>query len=420
MSGRLVVLGAGTAGTMIVNKLRRKLPRDEWEITVVDRDDVHPYQPGYLFLPFGMHDGSQLARPRHEFVPDGVELVLGEIDRVDTEGETVHLSGGRTLDYDYLVIATGTSPRPDQTPGMLGSEWRRSVFDFYSLEGAQALATALESFDHGRLVVHITDMPIKCPVAPLEFTFLAEAWLREHGLRDRVELVYVTPLPGAFTKPVASAQLGDLLEERKVSVETDFLVESIDNERKCLVSYDEREVPFDLLVTIPLNMGADFVARSGLGNELNYVPVDRHTFLSPEHDNVFAIGDAADLPTSKAGSVAHFSVEIFVDNFLEHVEGKPMTSSFDGHANCFIESGDKKALLIDFNYDTEPLTGTYPVPHAGPLALLKETRANHLGKLAFRWIYWNVLLPGRPIPLPAHMSMAGKHPVLTEPEKESP
>ena len=420
MSGRLVVLGAGTAGTMIVNKLRRKLPRDEWEITVVDRDDVHPYQPGYLFLPFGMYDDSQLARPRHEFVPDGVELVLGEIDRVDTEGETVHLSGGRTLDYDYLVIATGTSPRPDQTPGMLGSEWRRSVFDFYSLEGAQALATALESFDHGRLVVHITDMPIKCPVAPLEFTFLAEAWLREHGLRDRVELVYVTPLPGAFTKPVASAQLGDLLEERKVSVETDFLVESIDNERKCLVSYDEREVPFDLLVTIPLNMGADFVARSGLGNELNYVPVDRHTFLSPEHDNVFAIGDAADLPTSKAGSVAHFSVEIFVDNFLEHVEGKPMTGSFDGHANCFIESGDKKALLIDFNYDTEPLTGTYPVPHAGPLALLKETRANHLGKLAFRWIYWNVLLPGRPIPLPAHMSMAGKHPVLTEPEKESP
>ena len=420
MSRRLVVLGAGTAGTMIVNKLRRKLPRDEWEITVVDRDDVHPYQPGYLFLPFGMYEDSQLARPRHEFVPDGVELVLGEIDRVDTEGETVHLSGGRTLDYDYLVIATGTSPRPDQTPGMLGSEWRRSVFDFYSLEGAQALATALESFDHGRLVVHVTDMPIKCPVAPLEFTFLAEAWLREHGLRDRVELVYVTPLPGAFTKPVASAQLGDLLEERKVSVETDFLVESIDNERKCLVSYDEREVPFDLLVTIPLNMGADFVARSGLGNELNYVPVDRHTFLSPEHDNVFAIGDAADLPTSKAGSVAHFSVEIFVDNFLEHVEGKPMTGSFDGHANCFIESGDKKALLIDFNYDTEPLTGTYPVPHAGPLALLKETRANHLGKLAFRWIYWNVLLPGRPIPLPAHMSMAGKHPVLTEPEKESP
>jgi sulfide:quinone oxidoreductase len=422
MTRRLLVLGAGTAGTMIVNKLRRKLPRDEWEITVVDRDDVHPYQPGFLFLPFGMYDVDQLSRPRHEFVPDGVELVLREIDRVDTDSNTVHLAHGQRLDYDYLVIATGTSPRPDQTPGMLGSEWRRSVFDFYSLDGAQALATALADFDHGRLVVHVTEMPIKCPVAPLEFTFLAEAWLRAHHLRDRVELVYVTPLPGAFTKPVASEHLGGLLEERKVVVESDFLVESIDNERKCLVSYDEREVPFDLLVTVPLNMGADFVERSGLGDELNYVPVDKHTFLSTAHDNVFAVGDASNIPTSKAGSVAHFSVEIFVDNFLEHIEGRPMTGSFDGHANCFIESGDKKALLIDFNYDTEPLTGTYPVPYAGPLGLLKETRANHLGKLAFRWVYWNVLLPGRPLPLPAHMSMAGKHPVDPEnppPTKES-
>jgi sulfide:quinone oxidoreductase len=411
MTRRLVVLGAGTAGTMIVNKLRRELPRDEWEITVVDRDDVHPYQPGFLFLPFGTYDEAQLTKPRHEFVPDGVELVLAEIDRVDTTSDTVHLADGRVLDYDYLVIASGTSPRPDQTPGMLGSEWRRSIFDFYSLDGARALATALSTFDHGRLVVHVTDMPIKCPVAPLEFTFLAEAWLREHGLRDRVELVFVTPLPGAFTKPVASEHLGGLLEERKVLVESDFLVESIDNERKCLVSYDEREVPFDLLVTVPLNMGADFVERSGLGDELNYVPVDKHTFLSTAHDNVFAVGDASDIPTSKAGSVAHFSVEVFVDNFLAHVEGRPMTGSFDGHANCFIESGDKKALLIDFNYDTEPLTGTYPVPYVGPLGLLKETRANHLGKLAFRWVYWNVLLRGRPIPLPAHMSMAGKHPV---------
>ena len=181
-----------------------------------------------------------------------------------------------------------------------------------------------------------------------------------------------------------------------------------------LVSYDEREVAFDLLVTVPLNMGADFVARSGLGDELNYVPVDKHTQLSTEFDNIFAIGDASDIPASKAGSVAHFSVEIFVDNFLAHVAGRPMTGAFDGHANCFVESGDDKALLIDFNYDTEPLTGTYPFPVVGPMGLLKETRANHLGKLAFRWIYWNVLLPGRRIPLPALMSMAGKHVPETE------
>ena len=408
----LLILGGGTAGTMVANKLRRRLERDAWRVTVVDRDDVHPYQPGYLFLPFGGYTEQQVVRSRHAFIADGVDLVLGDVDRVRPEANTVTLTDGRTLPYDYLVIASGTTPRPDQTPGMLGAEWRRSIFDFYTLDGAKALAEALKRFDHGRLVVHVTEMPIKCPVAPLEFAFLAEAWLRQKGVRDRVELTYVTPLPGAFTQPVASAHLGSMLDERKIAVEPDFMVERIDEERKTLVSYDEREVPFDLLVTVPLNMGADFVARSGLGDELNYVPVDKHTMLSRKHDNIFALGDASDIPASKAGSVAHFSVEIFVENFLEHVAGLPMTGAFDGHANCFVESGDGKGLLIDFNYDTEPLPGKYPLPKIGPMDLLRETRANHLGKLAFRWVYWNVLLPGRPVPLPALMSMAGKE---TEP-----
>jgi sulfide:quinone oxidoreductase len=415
---RLVILGSGTAGTMIANKLRHRLDRRDWAITVVDRDDEHHYQPAYLFVPFGGYTRDQVIRSRHVFLPDGVDFVIGSVDKVEPADNVVLLEDGRRLPYDELVIATGTSPRPDQTPGMLDQEWRRSIFDFYTLDGAEALADALTRFDSGRLVVHITEMPIKCPVAPLEFTFLAEAWLRERGLRDRVELVYVTPLDGAFTKPVAAAHLGGMLDERKVHVETDFMIERIDPERKMLVSYDEREVPFDLLVTIPLNMGADFVARSGLGDELNYVPVDKHTLLSKAHDNIFAVGDASDIPASKAGSVAHFSVEIFTENFLQHVAGLPMTGSFDGHANCFVESGDDKALLIDFNYDTEPLPGKYPLPVVGPMDLLKETRTNHLGKLAFRWIYWNVLLPGRPIPLPAHMSMAGKVTPTTETEKQ--
>ncbi len=405
---KLLILGAGTAGTMIANKLRRRLDGAEWTITVVDRDDAHHYQPGYLFLPFGTYTEEQVVRSRHTFLPDGVDFVVADVDRVDPEAGTVALTDGRTLDYDYLVIASGTTPRPDQTPGMLGPEWRKSIFDFYTLEGAKALAEALKTFDHGRLVVHVTEMPIKCPVAPLEFVFLAESYLRERGVRDRVELVYVTPLSGAFTKPAASEHLGSMLDERKIALEVDFMVESIDEEKKALVSYDEREVPFDLLVTVPLNMGADFVARSGMGDELNYVPVDKHTLQSKKYANVFAVGDAGDTPASKAGSVAHFAVEIFVENFLELIEGKPMTGSFDGHANCFIESGDGKGLLIDFNYDTEPLPGKFPLPKVGPLDLLKESRANHLGKLAFRHIYWNVLLPGRPLPIPTHMSMAGK------------
>lgn len=406
----LVVLGAGTAGTMIVNTLRKRLPHEEWSITVVDRDDVHDYQPGYLFLPFGTYTPQQVRRLRAPLVHEGVELVLAEVERVDTAGREVLLRGGRRIAYDQLVIASGTSPRPEQTEGTLGPQWHREVGEFYTFDGALALQDRLERFTGGRLVVHITELPIKCPVAPLEFTFLADDWLRQRGLRERTELVFVTPLDGAFTKPVASRTLGRLLEERDIHVETDFMVEHIDQERRCLVSYDEREVPYDQLVTVPVNMGADFVAASGLGDELNYVPVDKHTFLATGYDDVFALGDASNIPTSKAGSVAHFSVEVFCDNFVEHVAGRPMTHRFDGHANCFVESGHGKALLLDFNYDTEPLTGTFPLPMVGPMRLLGESRANHLGKLAFRHLYWNALLPGRPLGLPAEMSMAGKNP----------
>jgi sulfide:quinone oxidoreductase len=247
-------------------------------------------------------------------------------------------------------------------------------------------------------------------VAPLEFTFLADAFFDDRGIRDKVDIVYVTPLEGAFTKPVASARLGAMLEERGIAVEPDFYVDHVDPDGKTLVSMDEREVPFDLLVTVPVNMGADFVTRSGLGDELGYVPVDKHTLQSRAHENIFALGDASDIPASKAGSVAHFAAEGFVENFLDHLHGRPMTHPFDGHANCFIESGHGKGLLIDFNYDTEPLPGVYPYPGVGPLSLLKETRANHLGKLAFRHLYWNVLLPGREMPVPSLMSMAGKEP----------
>ena len=405
---KLLVLGAGTAGTMVVNKLRPRLDADDWQITVVDANEAHHYQPGYLFIPFGIYSRNDIVKSRRDFVPSGVDFVLGDIDVVEPEANQVKLMDGTTLDYDYLVIASGTTPRPDQTPGLDGDAYGDTIHDFYTLEGAEALARKLQTWDGGRMAINVIEMPIKCPVAPLEFTFLADWYFHERGMRDAVELVYVTPLPGAFTKPVASKHLGSLLTEKKVMVEEDYFLMEVDSEGQKLVSYDEREVPYDLLVTVPINMGADYIARSGMGDELNYVPVDKETFLSKKHDNVFAIGDASNIPTSKAGSVAHFAVEVFTDNFMRHIAGLDMTESFDGHANCFIESGFGKGMLIDFNYDTEPLPGKYPLPGIGPFSLLKETEMNHWGKMMFKWVYWNLLLKGKEMPLPHEMLMAGK------------
>ncbi len=406
---RVVILGGGTAGTMVAHRLSRELDPRAWEITVVDANPVHYYQPGFLFIPFGIYHPRDVVKPRKALFPSGVRYIQTEIEAVEPDQNRVHLKGHpQHLPYDYLIIATGAHPRPDETPGLLGDAWHKTIFDFYTLEGSHALHHALERFEGGRLVLNLVDMPIKCPVAPLEFLFLADWYFHKRGIRDKVEIVYVTPLPGAFTKPRSSQVLGGQLEERNIQLVSDFYVERVDAEKKVLISYEEEEVPYDLLVTVPIHMGSEMIKRSGIGDDLNYVPTDKHTLKAKDFDNIFVLGDATDTPASKAGSVAHFMVDVFVPNFLRYIEGLDLLPTFDGHSNCYIESGFGKAFLIDFNYDTEPLPGMYPLPGVGPFSLLAESRINHWGKLLFRWIYWHVLLKGKHLPVPAQMSMAGK------------
>lgn len=406
----ILILGAGTAGTMMANKLHKELNILEWRITLIDRDTMHYYQPGFLFIPFGIYQPEDVIRDRRDFFPEGINFVMGEIDEIKGKDDVVKLKDGRKISYDILIVATGANVVPEDTEGLKGELWYKDIFDFYTFEGTTQLAKKLENWEGGKLVINLAETLIKCPVAPLEFTFLADAYFTEKGIRDKVEITYVTPLSGAFTKPKATKVLSRLLEEKNIKVVPDFYLQRVDNQRKVLVSYDEKEVPFDLLVSIPVNKGADMIKKSGLGDEdgLNFVPTDKYSLQSKGFENIFVIGDATNVPASKAGSVAHFEAEILTENIMSYITGAPMEAKFDGHSNCFIETGYGKAALIDFNYDTEPLPGKFPFAVVGPMGLLKVNRANHWGKLAFKWVYWHMLLTGKKLPVPTLMSMAGK------------
>jgi sulfide:quinone oxidoreductase len=405
---KILILGAGTAGTIMANKLRKALDREEWEITMVDREKIHYYQPGFLFIPFGIYNKHDVVKPKSDFIPAGVHMIYQEISRVEQSENRVVLDNGKTLEYDFLIIATGAHLAPADTTGMKDKLWHKEIFDFYTLEGALALHDFFRDWQGGKMVMAITELPFKCPVAPIEFVCLAEAFFTQKGIRDKVEITLVTPMAGAFTKPVATRMLSDLLKEKNIRIIPDFYIEHIDNDAKKLVSYDEKEVDFDVLTIVPLNKGADFLGACGLGDDLNFVPVNKQTLQHETHKNIFVIGDAAALPTSKAGSVAHFSAEILFENLMSAIDNRPLTAHFDGHSNCYIETGYGKGALIDFNYDTEPLPGTFPLPGIGPFGLLRNTKINHYGKLMFRWIYWHILLRGKQMPIEAEMSMAGK------------
>jgi len=402
----LVIIGGGTAGTIVANRMARALSRKQWTVTVLDPEPIHLYQPGLLFLPFGAHDERKMRRPRRRTLDRRVVWRQIGVRTVDHAGKVLELDDGERLDYDLLVIASGSRIRPEMTEGLAGDDWGVRHFDFYTLPGAQSLRARLEAWRGGRLVLNVAEMPIKCPVAPLEFLFLADAFFTERGMRDEVELVYVTPLDAAFTKPLCATRMAYLLEDKRIHLETEFSVMAATGEK--LVSYDEREVAYDLLVSIPTHTGAAFVEASGIGNELAFIPTDRNTLAATNMNDVFVLGDATDLPSSKAGSVAHFQSEVLVDNLVHAIRGEQLDPDFDGHANCFVETGHGRAMLIDFNYEVEPLPGKFPLPGVGPFRLLEESRMNHFGKLAFRWLYWHGLLPAKPIPIGHRMSMTGK------------
>ncbi len=410
---RIVILGAGTAGTMISNRLcdnlRPEIENNEHSVTVVDQNREHVYQPGLLFIPFGMYkDKKDLVKPRDSFLPREAEFVVSPIERVDPEKNKVHLHNGE-LSYDLLIIASGGDVDPSEQEGLTGELWQKKIFDFYTIDGATKLQKAMRNFQGGNVVLNVAEMPVKCPVAPPEFVMLADWFFHEREMRDKVKIFFATPLDGPFTKPIASRTLRHMCDEKGIEIVPEFALSHVDNEKQRIVSFDGREVDFDLLVSIPTNKGASFLEESGLGDELNWVPTNNHTLQSEAFDNIFILGDATNVPTSKAGSVAHFESELLVKNILRWMDGLEPLPTYDGHSNCFIESGFGRALLIDFNYTTEPLPGQFPLPGLGPFSLLRDTSMNHYGKMMFRWAYWHLLLKGQDLPISPYMSFAGKH-----------
>lgn len=395
---RILVLGAGTAGTIFANRMRRHLP-ERWSLSVVDGDPVHLYQPGLVFLPLGAHDEHRITRPRARTLD--VEWIPSEVYAVDADKKQVRLLDETILSYDVLVIASGAHPRPDLVPGLLGEDWHRDVFDFFTLGGAQALRHALASFRKGRFVVHLAGPPLKASFAALELCFLADELFRARGVRKAIEITLVTPTHTAVEHPEAASAFADLLTARGIKVETSTFTREIDRDQKVIVTLEGRWIPYDLLVSVPPHTGAAFVGRSGFGDEDRFVATDPETLAAKHLHDAFVLGDATDLAVPKLGSVAHYQAELLVENLARHLAGRPLLPTHEGHASYFVETGGGKALLVDFDRTHPPHAGLFPTG-VGPIPMFQESRLAHFGKRAFRFMYWNGLLPGRPFPVHAH------------------
>jgi sulfide:quinone oxidoreductase len=403
---KIVILGSGAGGTIVANKLRKELSESDWDITIIDKEEQHHYQPGYLFIPFGIYSRQDVIKPKKEFIPPGVEFVVDTVVRINTAERRIETTRGK-YDYDWLVIATGCRIKPDEIEGMMDG-WGKDIHNFYTLEGAEILRKPLKYFTCGKVVLNIAELPFKCPVAPLEFIFMADWFFTVMGVRDAVEIEFVTPLDNVFTKPIAAQALARITEKKKIKVTPYFALARVNAAERTIESHKGEKVGYDLLVSIPPNFGDQVVIDSGLGDPMGYIPTEKHTLKAQNLERVYVVGDATNVPTSKAGSVAHYMAYTVVENILREIDDQAALPTFDGHSTCFVDSGFEKAILLDFNYDVEPLPGKFPFPGMGPFSLLQETLSNHWGKMMFRWVYWNLMMKGNDLPLETQMNIAGK------------
>ncbi len=370
---QVVIVGGGTGGSIVANQMARQLNKELQDgtvsISVIADSPDHIYQPLFLYLAFDQATPQDMRKPERQILDRHVRLISGEANRIDAEAQRVILTDGTSIPYDYLVIATGSRPAPEQIPGLV-----EGGHQFYTEDGAIQLRQALRDFSGGRLVVTV-GVPHKCPVAPLEFTFMVQEWLKTRGLGDKTEVVYTYPIGRVHSIESVANWAAPVLEERHIETHTFFNMESIDPETHTITSLEGDTLSYDLLVAIPPHVGQDVIGRSGLGDAGQWIPTDRHTLQMIGHDNIFVLGDATNLPISKAGSTAHFEADVVAANLVHRLRGGLGMMSYDGKVFCFIETGLKEATYITFDYDHPPVPSM-------------PTEMIHLYKLAYNRMYW--------------------------------
>ena len=376
---RIVVLGGGTGGTLVANLLAKKLGPDEAEIRLISASARHLYQPGWLYVPFGRQDPRALSRPLRRLLRPRVRLQIGAATGLDTARQEITLARGPRVGYDYLVLATGARVTPEDIPG-----FAEGAHHFYTEDAAFRLRAALEEFQGGRIVVGVGGLPYKCPVAPLEFTFLLDEYLTDRHLRARTELVYTYPINRVFSIATVAEAAQPLLEARGIHIETFFNLEEVVPAAHLARSMEGTELPYDLLVMTPPHRGAQFLEGHPIADAQGWVQTDRTTLQVAGTANIWAVGDTTDLPISKAGSTAHFEAPVIVERLAAALRGgapDPQHAAYAGHVMCFLETGHGKASLLDFDYSRPP--------HVAP-----PTAVVHYQKMAFNKAYWYLVPTG--------------------------
>ncbi len=376
MEKRVLILGGGDGGTILANRLARRLGPDELSIEVIDKEGTHWYQPGFLFSAVGEAEREEISLCRVALYRENVKFTQAEVTRIDLDDRKVVLKDGSQRSYDYLVIATGSTLNYEDIPGFKGG-----ADHFWSFAASVRLRKKLMTIKSGKVVVGVGGLTYKCPVAPLEMVFLADELFRKRGVRDSIELTYVSPMGRAYGPHLLNKLVEEEMERRGIKLVTYFTVDEIDGKNRKVNSAEGDSLDYDILVLSPPHRGSDVIINSGIGDDEGWVPVDKHFLTVKGYDDAFAIGDATALPIPKTGVVAHFQAATLANNIVADIRGGSK-EIFDGQSFCLIEMGESKASAQVSNYR-----------HNIPPGLIPNWLF-HAMKMAFTKMYWKYILTG--------------------------
>ena len=369
---RILIVGGGMGGTILANNLARRLRNEmrsgKARITLLSASERHMYQPGLLYLAIGRMTPDELYRDQASLLEPGIEFHVDPVEEFRLDKNEVKAKSGKVYGYDVIAIATGSRPTPEEIPGLA-----ENAELFYTEESAVKMFNRLRRFEGGKVLVAV-GVPHKCPMAPLEITFMLYDYFKQRGILDKVKLHYTYPVGRVHSLENVAKWAAPEMDRLGISYETLFNLKEVDSAKKIAKSEEGSETDFDLLISIPAHRGMEVIEKNGLGQR-GWIPTHRNHLNMEGRDNVFVLGDTTNLPISKAGSTAHFEAEALGENIAAMVKLGTPVREYDGKVFCFIEAGLDRATYAMFDYNNPP----QPKP---------PTKAVHWFKLAYNKLYW--------------------------------
>lgn len=391
---QIVIVGGGTAGITVAAQLQRKHQDRNFDIVIIEPSEKHYYQPMWTLVGGGIFPKEKSCRDEKDYIPQNVKWLKEKVVGFHPTDNFIELGSGDKVAYEFLIVCPGIQIDWHKIDGLTDTLGKNGVSSNYSYETVHKTWENIHSLKEGVALFTQPGMPIKCAGAPQKTLYLAEDYFRKNNLRNKVDVQFALAGPRIFGVEKYRNALEHVLERKEINPFYEHNLIAVRGESKEAIFMDlknQKEVvkKFDMLHAVPPMSSPDFIKQSLIADKEGWVDVDKYTTQHNTFKNIFSLGDASSLPTSRTGAAIRKEAPVLVENLISYMDGKPLNAKYDGYSSCPIVTGYGSLILAEFDYDGNPVE-TFPFDQA------QERYSMYLLKLyGLPLLYWEGMLKGR-------------------------